>query len=109
MKFDELYGGARKAAQTAAKKIGSTADLASLHLKLSAAQSRLEEAYTLLGRTSYLHFTGEADLSEKVARAVENVDAARQEVKQIKQKIEQAKERAAAKKECRTDCGETGE
>ncbi len=105
MNFDELYGNAKRLAHRAAKKINQTADMAALQVKLSAAEGKLEEAYTLLGRTSYLHFTGEEDLSKKVALAVENVDAAKQKVRDIKEQIKEAKARAEEARACRKDVG----
>lgn len=105
MNFDELYGNVKRFAHSAAKKINHTADMATLKVKLSSAESKLEEAYTLLGRTSYLHFTGEEDLSKRVALAVENVEAARCEVRKLRQQIAEAKAQEAAAKECRADIG----
>lgn len=99
MNFDELYGGVKHVARRAAKKVSETADLASLQIKLSAAQGKLEEAYTLLGRTSYLHFTSEEDYSERVAIAVGNVEAAKKKVDEIKAQIADAKAKNAAKSE----------
>jgi len=96
MNFDELYGGVKHVARRAAKKVSETADLASLQIKLSAAQGKLEEAYTLLGRASYLHFTSEEDYSERVAIAVGNVEAAKKKVDEIKAQIAKAKESGKA-------------
>ena len=96
MNFDELCGGAKRFAKRAAKKLNETADIASLQIKLSAAEGKLEEAYTLLGRTSYLHFTSEEDHSKRVALAIENVDAAREKVRELKQRIADAKAAAEA-------------
>ena len=99
MNFDELCGSVRHAARRAAKKVSETADIAALQIKLSAAQSKLEEAYTLLGRASYLHFTSEEDHSERVALAVGNVEAAKKRVDEIKAQIADAKAKNAAKSE----------
>ena len=94
MNFDELYGSAKRLARKAAKRVSETADVASLQIKLSAAEGKLEEAYTLLGRAAYLHFSGEADESERVALAVKNVDAAREKVKVLKSQIALCRARA---------------
>ena len=94
MDWNEVYGGMKKLAKTTAKKLNQTADMASLQVKLSMAQSKLEEAYTLLGRTSYLHFTGEEDLSKRVSVAIDNVNRAKSEVRDIKLQIAIEKEKA---------------
>ena len=95
MDWNEVYGGVKKLASRTAKKLNQTADMASLQVKLSVAQNKLEEAYTLLGRTSYLHFTGEEDLSKKVSLAIDNVEAAKREVRDLKVQISLEKEKAA--------------
>lgn len=95
MDWNEVYGGVKKLASRTAKKLNQTADMASLQVKLSIAQNKLEEAYTLLGRTSYLHFTGEEDLSKKVSLAIDNVEAAKSEVRDIKLQIALEKQKAA--------------
>ena len=99
MNFDEICTSVKHTARRAAKKLGETADLASLQIKLSAAQGKLEEAYTLLGRASYLHFTSEEDYSERVALAVGNVETAKAKVEQIKAQIAEAKAKNAEKTE----------
>ena len=109
MNFDELCGSAKKIAQDTAKKLESTADLASLHIKLNAAQTRLEEAYLLLGRSSYLHFTRKEDFSERVALAVENVNRARREVLELKGRIEEIKRRRAEVRACREEADAAAE
>lgn len=94
MNWDELYGGMKRIAKSTAKKLNETADMAALQVKLNAAQNKLEEAYTLLGRTSYLHFTGDEDLSKKVSLAIDCVEKARTEVRDIKLQIALAKQKA---------------
>ena len=94
MDWNEVYGGMKKLASRTAKKLNQTADMASLQVKLSVAQNKLEEAYTVLGRTSYLHFTGEEDLSKKVSLAIDCVEAAKSEVRDIKVQIALAKKKA---------------
>ena len=98
MNFDELYGSAKRIARRTAKKLGDTADLATLQIKLNAAQGKLEEAYTLLGRTAYLHFSSTEDLTERVTVAVSNVDAQRRKVRELKAQIEAHKARVAEEK-----------
>ena len=99
MNFDELYGSAKRLARKAAKRVSETADVASLQIKLSAAEGKLEEAYTLLGRAAYLHFSSETDESERVALAVKNVDAAKARVKELKEAIAVCRARAAQARE----------
>ncbi|MBE6589555.1 MAG: hypothetical protein E7643_05185 [Ruminococcaceae bacterium] len=101
MDWNEVYGSVKRIASRTAKKINQTADMASLQVKLSVAQNKLEEAYTILGRTAYLHFTGEEDLSKKVALAIDCVEAAKTDVRDIKVQIALAKQKAAEEKAAR--------
>ena len=99
MNFDELCGSVKHATRCVAKKVSETADIATLQIKLSSAQGKLEDAYTLLGRAAYLHFTSEEDHSERVAIAVTNVGAAKAMVDEIKAQIAEARAKSAQKKE----------
>ena len=109
MNFDEFCGSVKVLAGRAARKINETADVAALQLKLTAAEGKLEEAYALLGRTSYLHFTGEEDLSDRVAIAVENVEAARKPVRELKKQIEELKEKNREKNREKSNGASDGE
>lgn len=77
MDWDTVYGDFKKMANRAADKIEQTATLASLQVKLSLAEKKLEEAYALLGKIAYEHFTDERDLSPRVSAAVSRVNDAK--------------------------------
>ena len=98
MDWNEVYGGVKRVANRTAKKLNQTADMAALQVKLTVAQGKLDEAYAVLGRVAYLHFTGDEDLSGKVALAIECVDVKKKDVRDLKQKIEAAKKKAAEEK-----------
>ena len=96
MKWDDIYGSVKRFAAHTAVRLNQTADLASLQVKLSIAEKNLDEAYGLLGRISYQHFSSDDDLSEKVLAAVNAVDQAKAEVKNAQEQINDAKRRAEA-------------
>ena len=56
MNWEEIYSGIRSFAGRAATKINQTADMATLQVKLSMAEHKLEETYAALGRASFGHF-----------------------------------------------------
>lgn len=87
MDWDTVYGDLKNLANRAADKLGQTASLASMQVKLSVAQRRLEEAYAALGKIAYAHFTAEKDLSAQVADAVSDVNKARAAVLVIEREI----------------------
>ncbi len=91
MSWDEFYENAARFANQAAKKIGHTADLATLQVKLGIAEEKLDEAFTALGKVSYLHFTSQKNRSDAVAKAIANVEAAKKEVLSWRVQIERAK------------------
>ncbi len=95
MKWDDVYGNFKKFADRTAKKINQTADIATLQVKLSMAEKRLNEAFAFLGRAAYEHFSGDSDLSDKVMLAVESVNRIKSEIRSLEEQIEEAKQRAA--------------
>lgn len=76
MDWDTVYGDLKGLANRAADKLGQTATLATLQVKLSMAENKLEEAYAALGKIAYEHFTDERDLSPRVSLAVSRVNDA---------------------------------
>ena len=94
MNWDEVAEALRKTVGKTADKINQTADIASLQVKLSMLEHKLAEAYTALGKVSYLHFSDlDTDRSEAVAKAMENVETAKKNVRLMKAKIEKAKKK----------------
>jgi hypothetical protein len=106
MNWDEIRNRVKKAAEKTADQINYSTDLATLQVKLSMAQSRLEKAYTHLGKTAYGHFTGEENAAEAVAEAMLRVEEEKKTVANWKrciaalkkQREAEAKEKASAPK-----------
>ncbi|MBQ8310136.1 MAG: hypothetical protein IJX80_03880 [Clostridia bacterium] len=96
MNWNDVYGSFKRFAAHTAVRLNQTADMATLQVALASAEKKLDEAYGLLGRVSYDHFSGDDDLSEKVLAAVKAVDQAREEVKDAQEKINEARRRAEA-------------
>ncbi len=97
MTWDEFCNGAKKAAEKAADKINRTADLAALQVKLAMAEKKLNDAYAVLGRASYLHFETEEDNTDAVVAACAGVDRAQAVCNKLKAQI--AEMEAANKQE----------
>ena len=87
MTWDEFCSKAKKTVSKAADKINQTADLATLQVKLSMSEHKLEEEYAALGRVAYKHFTEENNAADEVAKAMEAVGAAQAVVDGYKQQI----------------------
>ena len=87
MTWDEFCNKAKKTVSKAADKINQTADLATLQVKLSMSEHKLEEEYAALGRVAYKHFTEENNAAAEVAKAMEAVGAAQAVVDGYKQQI----------------------
>lgn len=87
MTWDEFCNKAKKTVSKAADKINQTADLATLQVKLSMSEHKLEEEYAALGRVAYKHFTEENNAADEVAKAMEAVGAAQAVVDGYKQQI----------------------
>ena len=98
MKWDDVYGSFKRFAAHTAVRLNQTADIASLQVKLSAAEKNLDDAYGLLGRISYQHFTSDDDHSERVLAAVKAVEQAKEEVRAAMENVNEAKRRAAEQK-----------
>ena len=103
MDWDHLYSSFRSFANRAAVKINQTADIATLQVRVSMAEKKLEEAYGALGHVSYEHFTGDTDLSERVAKAVSGVNDATIALRALQAELAQAKKRAEETKSADTN------
>lgn len=97
MSLESFYENAKRLANQAAKKINRGADLATLKLKLTVAEDKLEEAYAALGKATYLHFSEENNRTEAIAKAMERVKAEQDAVALLKAEIEAAKSAAKEK------------
>ncbi len=95
MTWDEFCNKAKKTVSKAADKINQTADLATLQVKLSMSEHKLEEEYAELGRVAYKHFTEENSSADEVAKAMEAVGAAQAVVDDYKKQIADLQKRNA--------------
>ena len=92
MKFDELYGQVKDTVGVAAEKINRTADLATLQVKLSVAEHRLNEAYADLGRAAFRYFEDTASFqAEEMAKLMATVKASEQVCCGYREQIETLK------------------
>ena len=91
MTWDEFCKGVKKAAGRAADKINQTADLATLQVKLTMAEHKLDDAYAELGRAAYRHFTDENSSAELVSVMMKGVTEAQKAVDDLKAQIEALK------------------
>ena len=98
MNWNEIRGRVKKAAAKTAAEINYSTDLATLQVKLSLAEGRLEKAYTALGKTAYGHFTGEENAAEAVAEAMLRVEEEKKIVADWKRCIAAVKKKRAAEK-----------
>ena len=91
MTWDEFCSGFKKAAGKAADKINQTADLATLQVKLTMAEHKLDDAYAELGRAAYRHFTDENSSAELVSVMMKGVADAQKAVDDLKAQLEALK------------------
>ena len=95
MNWDEMVYAVRKTVGKTADKINQTADLATLQVKLTMLEHRLEDAYAALGKVSYKHFNEvENESIDEVAKAMEAVETAQKNVDSMKAQIEKLKAKA---------------
>ena len=94
MNWDEIYSGIKVFANRAATKINQSADIATLQVKLSMAERKLEETFAILGKAAYTHFTEDQDNSEKVAACIGAVQNVKMEIRALQEQIADAKRRA---------------
>lgn len=95
MNWGEIYSGIRSFAGRAATKINQTADMATLQVKLSMAEHKLEEAYAALGRASFGHFVEDKENFAQISACITDVKNAMLEIRSIKAQIEELRERVA--------------
>ena len=95
MNWEEIYGGIRAFAGRAATKINQTADMAGLQVKLSMAETRLQEAYAELGRASFGHFVEDKENFDQIAACITNVKNAILDIRTVKAQIEELRQRVA--------------
>lgn len=103
MSWDDFCKSVKKTASRAADKINQTADLATLQVKLSLAEHKLNEAYAALGEVAYQHFSSEDSQVDGITAAMGGVEAALTEVNNLKKQIEDTKVRQEAKEEQKED------
>ena len=94
MNWDDLYSGLKVFANRAAIKINQSADIATLQVKLSMAERKLEETFAILGKAAYSHFTEDQDNSDKVAACISAVQNVKIEIRALQEQIADAKRRA---------------
>ena len=91
MSWDNFYDSFKRAAGIAADKINHTADLATLQVKLSLAEHKLDEAYAALGRVAYQHFASDESHVDAVTAAMTAVEEAQKNVNDLTAQIEKIK------------------
>ncbi len=96
MNWEEIYSGIRSFAGRAATKINQTADMATLQVKLSMAEHKLEETYAALGKASFGHFVEDKENFAQISACITDVKNAMLEIRSIKQQIEDLKDRVAS-------------
>lgn len=91
--WNEFCQSVKRVANQAADKIGQTADLATLQVKLSVAEHKLEEAYAELGRVTYEQRNAlpTDEQQTATANAFKAVEARLAECDGLKKQIEDAK------------------
>ena len=91
--WNEFCQSVKRVANQAADKIGQTADLATLQVRLSVAEHKLEEAYAELGRLTYQQRDTQPTDQEKadLANAIKTVGTRFAECQDLKKQIEDAK------------------
>ena len=98
MDWNEFYAGVRRFAGRTAEKLNRTADMASLQVKLSMAEKKLNDAFLSLGRVAYSHFTSDNDESQRVASAVATIEHIKMEIHALEEQIKEARRQAPTKK-----------
>ena len=96
MSWDSFYSSFKKVVESAADKINQTADLATLQVKLSMAERKLDEAYATLGRAAYRHFANEDNIANAVAACMKGVESAQKEVDDLQKQIDALKAKDSA-------------
>ena len=82
---------AKRVANNAIKETGEAADLAALHIKLKALESKRNDEYEMLGRLTYRQLKTGVSQAERIAPVIENLDMIRAKMKKINTDIENTK------------------
>ncbi len=93
MNWEEIYGNIRAFAGRAATKINQTADMASLQVKLSMAENKLQEAYGALGKASFAHFVEDKKNFDEISACIVNIKNAKMEIRTVNAQIEELRQR----------------
>ena len=96
--WNEFCQGVKKTAFHAADKIGQSVDLATLQVKLSVAEGKLDEAYTALGHLAYSRFAEQEITEENIKAAMDNVEENIKACEALKARIAKVKDPKEGKK-----------
>ena len=96
--WEQFCAKAKKTASTVVKKTGEMADLASMQLKLKKLESKRDEQYKNLGRSTYRQLKTGESLAEKIAPVLDDLDDLRAKIRVQVEKIEAAKAARQAEK-----------
>ena len=99
MSWDTFYGNFKKAVGTAVDKINQTTDIATLQVKLTMEERKLENAFAVLGHAAYQHFSQDDSAVDSITEAMKGVEAQQLEVNKLKARIEKLKQEGAKKEE----------
>ncbi len=106
MSWDSFCRNVKQFANQAADEINQSADLASLQIKLTAAQKRAERAYATLGKLAYRRFSDKEladgewnDAMADVASCEREISKRRAQIEKIKAEAEAARAAREAKKQ----------
>ena len=89
--WNEFCQSVKKTATRAADKIGQTVDVATLQVKLSSAESKLNDAYAVLGRLEYGRRMEQEISGEQIEKAIQAVQKQEELCAELKAQIAQAK------------------
>lgn len=82
---------AKRAARAAIKETGEAADIASLHIKLKALESKRNGEYEVLGRLTYRQLKTGISQAERIAPVISNLDKIREKIRAVNGEIEDIK------------------
>lgn len=90
--WNEFCQSVKRTANRAADMIGQSVDIATLQVKLSAAEGKLDDAYTALGRLAYRRFTEQEISDGAMQKAMDDVAECIKACDALKAQISKAKE-----------------
>lgn len=82
---------AKRAARTAIKETGEAADIATLHIKLKALESKRNSEYEVLGRLTYRQLKTGISQAERIAPVISNLDKIRGKIASVNTEIDEIK------------------